>query len=60
MGFRLGFAGGIVQMPEGSAPTEQIMGSGMTVYYSVDSLDMVSPGGEILQEMRTFSRRLAG
>jgi hypothetical protein len=47
-------------MPEGSAPTEQIMGSGMTVYYSVDSLDMVSPGGEILQEMRTFSRRLAG
>jgi hypothetical protein len=47
-------------MPEGCAPTEQIMGSGMTVYYSVDSLDMVSPGAEILQEMRTFSRRFAG
>jgi hypothetical protein len=31
-------------MPEGSAPTEQIMGSGTTVYYYVDSLDMVSPG----------------
>lgn len=29
-------------MPEGCAPTEQIMGSGMTVYYLVDSLDMVS------------------
>ncbi|KAJ5906361.1 uncharacterized protein N7473_003277 [Penicillium subrubescens] len=36
-----GFTGGIVQMPEGCAPTEQIMGSGMTVYYSVDSLDMI-------------------
>ena len=47
-------------MPEGCAPTEQIMGSGMTVYYSVNSLDMVSPGVEIVQEMRTFSRRLAG
>lgn len=59
-GFRLGFAGGIVQMPEGYAPTEQIMGSGMTVYYSVDSLDMVSLGAQILQEIRTFSRRFAG
>ncbi|KAG2024232.1 hypothetical protein GB937_003879 [Aspergillus fischeri] len=39
--FRLGLSGGIVQVPEGCAPTEQIMGSGMTVYYSVDSLDMV-------------------
>ncbi|KAF4255704.1 hypothetical protein KXV81_006758 [Aspergillus fumigatus] len=38
---RLGLTGGIVQMPEGCAPTEQIMGSGMTVYYLVDSLDMV-------------------
>ncbi|GFF55908.1 hypothetical protein IFM51744_08760 [Aspergillus udagawae] len=36
-----GLSGGIVQMPEGCAPTEQIMGSGMTVYYSVDSLDMM-------------------
>ncbi|KAH1622686.1 hypothetical protein KXX16_000017 [Aspergillus fumigatus] len=36
-----GLTGGIVQMPEGCAPTEQIMGSGMTVYYLVDSLDMV-------------------
>lgn len=43
LGFRLGFGGGIVQMPEGYAPTEQIMGSGMTVYYSVNSLDTVSP-----------------
>ncbi|RLL96750.1 hypothetical protein CFD26_104871 [Aspergillus turcosus] len=36
-----GLTGGIVQMPEGCAPTEQTMGSGMTVYYSVDSLDMM-------------------
>ncbi|KAF7117597.1 hypothetical protein CNMCM5793_006689 [Aspergillus hiratsukae] len=36
-----GLTGGIVQMPEGCAPTEQSMGSGMTVYYSVDSLDMM-------------------
>lgn len=42
-------------MPEGCASTEQIMGSGMTVYYLVDSLDIVSPGAQILQE--TFSRR---
>jgi len=28
-------------MPEGCAPTEQIMGSGMTVYYAVNSLDMM-------------------
>ncbi|OOQ86212.1 hypothetical protein PEBR_22428 [Penicillium brasilianum] len=34
-----GLSGGIVQMPEGCAPTEQTMGSGMTVYYLVDSLD---------------------
>ena len=46
-------------MPEGCAETEQVMGSGMTVYYAVNSLDMVSPE-EIVQEMRTFSRRLAG
>ncbi|GFF82882.1 hypothetical protein IFM47457_05951 [Aspergillus lentulus] len=39
--FRLGLSGGIVQVPEGCAPTEQSMGSGMTVYYSVDSLDVV-------------------
>lgn len=43
-------------MPEGCASTtEQIMGSGMTVYYSVDSLDVVSAGAQILQELRTFS-----
>jgi hypothetical protein len=47
--FRLGLSGGIVQMPEGCAPTEQTMGSGMTVYYLVDSLDDVSPGASILQ-----------
>ncbi|PKX95122.1 uncharacterized protein P174DRAFT_480516 [Aspergillus novofumigatus IBT 16806] len=52
--FRLGLSGGIVQMPEGCAPTEQVMGSGMTVYYSVDSLDMVSPGAQILQELVPF------
>lgn len=46
-------------MPEGCTPTEQIMGNGMTVYYSVNSLDTVSPGAQIVQEMRTFSRRLA-
>jgi hypothetical protein len=41
-------------MPEGCAPTEQIMGSGMTVYYSVDSLDLVSPGAQIHQELVPF------
>jgi hypothetical protein len=41
-------------MPEGCAATEQIMGSGMTVYYSVNSLDTVSPGAQIFQEMRSF------
>jgi hypothetical protein len=45
-------------MPEGHTPTQQIMGSGMTVYYLVDSLDIVSPGAQILQE--TFFRRSAG
>ena len=38
----LGLGGGIVQMPEGCAPTEQAMGSGMTVYYLVKSLETVS------------------
>jgi hypothetical protein len=52
--FRLGLSGGIVQVPEGCNPTEQSMGSGLTVYYSVDSLDMVSPGAQILQELVSF------
>lgn len=29
-------------MPEGCTPTEQGMGSGMTVYYMVDCLETVS------------------
>lgn len=29
-------------MPEGCTPTEQVMGSGTTVYYLVDSLETVS------------------
>jgi hypothetical protein len=33
-------------MPEGCAVTEQIMGSGMTVYYMVDSLETVSFGAQ--------------
>jgi hypothetical protein len=41
-------------VPEGCNPTEQSMGSGLTVYYSVDSLDMVSPGAQILQELVPF------
>lgn len=38
----LGFGGGIVKMPEGCAPTEQVMGTGTTVYYMVESLEKVS------------------
>lgn len=44
-------------MPEGCAPTEQTMGSGMTVYYLVDSLDDVSPDASILQYLYIFSRK---
>jgi hypothetical protein len=47
--FHLGFGGGIVQMPEGCVSTEQIMGSGMTVYYMVDSLETVSLRSKTIQ-----------
>lgn len=47
-------------MPEGCVPTEQNMGSGMTVYYFVDSLEIVSHGAQILQEISTLSRQSAG
>ncbi|KAL2864810.1 VOC family protein [Aspergillus lucknowensis] len=37
-----GLGGGIVKMPEAcGAPVEQAMGSGMTVYYMVDSLNII-------------------
>ncbi|THC90176.1 hypothetical protein EYZ11_010353 [Aspergillus tanneri] len=35
-----GLSGGIIKVPDGCAPSEQAMGSGMTVYYMVESLQL--------------------
>ena len=36
-----GLTGGILKMPQGCKPGDQPMGRGLTVYYSVSSLDKV-------------------
>jgi hypothetical protein len=42
--FEIGLSGGIVKVSDNSPCTAQLPGSGMTVYYMVDSLDEVSEG----------------
>lgn len=53
---RVGLGGGIVPMPKGYTPTEQAMGSGMTVYYMADSLETVSLDFRILCAIFILSR----